>query len=347
MKINLYSDTQSIPTEAMREAIARAPVGDEQKGTDPTVTNLLERVTSLLGKEAAIFLPTGTMCNAVAVATHCGRGDGLIAEANAHIMRYEAGGMASISGVLPKVIHGQDGQFSAADVLAHHDEGSRYTPRTTLLAVEQTCNLAGGTVWSVAALDEVAQQAKELGMKTHMDGARLFNAAVSTGVAAAEHCREYDSVWVDFTKGMGAPMGSVLCGSSEFIERAWHWKHRLGGALRQGGMMAAGCLYALDHYQDQLAQDHANARLFNEGLKNITHIKVRHAETQSNIVYFSLTGVKCTPSRFVELLAERGLKVGFVGDGLRAVTYNGITSDQINIALKLVREVASSLEAIN
>jgi len=337
--IDLYSDTQSLPTEGMRDAIRKALVGDEQKGTDPTVARLLEAVSGKLGKEAAIFLPSGTMCNVIAIASQCDRGDAAVVEIDSHMMRYEAGGMSAISGVVPEVIQGVDGQFTADQLKQHYHNGSRYTPKTTLVAVEQTCNLAGGTVWSPTELNDVAEAAKKLGMKTHMDGARLFNAALSSGVPAAEHCRNFESVWVDFTKAMGAPFGAVLCGSREFIDRSWRWKHRLGGAMRQAGMMAAGCLYALENNVDRLEVDHINANDLNEGLKLNPFVKVAHEKTATNIVYFSIVNLRCTTDEFVRALHDAGLKIGFVGRGLRAVTYTDISAADIKEAIEIIGRV--------
>lgn len=343
MQINLYSDTQSKPNEAMRDAMFSAPVGDEQKSTDPTVARLLEAVAGKLGKESAIFLPSGTMCNAIAVATHCARGDAMIAETGSHMMRYEAGGMSALSGVIPEAIVGHEGRYGADDVQAHFHPGSRYTPATTLVAVEQSCNLAGGTVWPVETLNEVGRAAKALGMKAHMDGARLFNASISTGRAPAEHCAEFDSVWVDFTKGLGAPFGAVLCGSREFIDTAWQWKHRLGGAMRQAGIMAGACLYALENNIERLRDDHANAQYFNDLLKQNPFVRVRHDKVDTNIVYFTLTNASIAANQFLERLSERGLKIGHVGAGYRVVTYIGITKAHVEQAASTIAEVLSEI----
>lgn len=336
--INLYSDTQSRPTDGMRAAIASADVGDEQKGTDPTVNRLLKMVSTKLGKEAAIFMPSGTMCNAIAVASHCNRGEGVIAESTSHLIRYEAGGMSALSGTIPEFITGSSGQFYAGDVEAHFHPGSRYTPKTTLLCVEQTCNLAGGAVWGLEQIRDVGATAKKLGMNTHMDGARLLNAEVSAGIPAAEFSDQYDSVWIDFTKGLGAPMGAVLCGSEAFVNRAWQWKHRLGGAMRQAGMMAAGCIYALDHNVERLAVDHVNANLLNDGLKTIPAVKVRQDKVASNIVYFDIPGVKTSGVEMLNRLYARGLQIGIVGDGFRAVTYLNITRIDIENAVAILAD---------
>ncbi|WP_343547892.1 GntG family PLP-dependent aldolase [Ralstonia sp.] len=341
--INLYSDTQSQPSAQMRDAMCRSAVGDEQKGTDPTVTALLEAVAERLGKEAAIFLPSGTMCNAIAVAVHCKKGDAILTEASSHMMRYEAGGMSALTGAIPEAIDGIDGQYTLEQVQRHFHPGSRYTPATTLLTVEQTCNLAGGRVWPVAQLNEVAIEARRLGMKTHMDGARLFNAAVATNRPPSEHCKHFDSVWVDFTKGLGAPFGAVLCGSREFIDQAWNWKHRFGGAMRQAGIMAGACLYALEHNVERLAEDHGHAARLNDGLKSIPGIRVRHTETETNILYFEVTEPGVSAEVFLQRLAANGLKIGIVGSGFRVVTYPGIGASDIEAALEIIRNTLEEM----
>ena len=247
VRVNLYSDTQTRPTQAMKAAMMEAEVGDEQAGLDPTIDALCDRMAALLGKEAAIFLPSGTMCNQVAILTHCRPGDAVLAHRTAHILTAEGGGAAALTGAQIMPLEGEAGQYSADTLLAAFNGGSRYDMPQTLVEVEQTANLGGGTVWPLAALNAVADLAHARGIATHMDGARLMNAVVAAGVPAHEMAAGYDSVWLDFTKGLGAPLGAVLCGSAAFIDRAWRWKQRLGGSLRQGGVCAAACLYALDH----------------------------------------------------------------------------------------------------
>lgn len=341
--INLYSDTQSMPTEAMRRAIASAEVGDEQKGMDPTVNALTRKVSELVGKQSALFLPSGTMCNVIAVATHCSPGDAVLAEADSHLVRYEGGHMGAVTGAMLEPIKGVHGKFTADQVFDAFTAGSLYTPRTRLLCVEQTCNLAGGTAWTADELADVGAAAKSLGIAAHMDGARLLNAVVSTGRPASEHCANFDSVWIDFTKGLGAPFGAVLCGSEDFIERARFWKHRLGGAMRQAGMMAAGCLYSLDHHVERLAEDHNNARRLNELLKRIHGVQVHHEIVDTNIVYFSLDAPESMTSLFLEKCIQKGLKLGAVGKGIRCVTYLDITSEHIDQAAKVVAEVSREM----
>src|SRR3954454_21904877 len=239
-RINLYSDTQTRPTAAMKDAMMRAEVGDEQHGDDPTVHALCDRMAALTGKQAAMFLPSGTMCNVIAILTHCQKGDEIVAHETAHILTSEGGTHAALTGAQIMGLRGPRGMFSADDLRAAIRPKTRYTPPQRLLEVEQTANIGGGAVWPLAQLNAVAEIAHEQGWATHMDGARLMNACVAAGIAAKDVVAGYDSVWLDFTKGLGAPLGAVLCGSSEFIGAAWRWKQRLGGCRRRTRERRAG-----------------------------------------------------------------------------------------------------------
>src|SRR3954463_1811322 len=272
VRINLLSDTQTRPTPAMREAIARAEVGDEQIGDDPTVNALCERVADLLGKQAAVFLPSGTMCNVAATLVHCRPGDEIVAHESAHIIAREGGAHAALGGFQIMPLPGANGQFSPEVFRKALPPRSRYQPPQTVVSVEQTANIGGGTIWKKAALDEVAQIAKANGMATHMDGARLLNACVATGITARDMASGWDSAWIDFSKGLGAPVGGAIAGSREFIDDGWRWKPGVGGAMRQAGICAAACVFALDHHVDRLADDHANARALARGLSQINGI---------------------------------------------------------------------------
>ena len=221
VRINLYSDTQTRPTPAMKEAMMRAEVGDEQHGDDPTVHALCDRMTRLTGKEAAMYLPSGTMCNVIAILTHCQKGDEVIAHESSHILHSEGGAHAALTGAQIMPLKGARGLFGADDVRAAIRAKTRYAPPQRLLEVEQTANIGGGVVWPLAQLNEVAAVAHEQGWSTHMDGARLMNACVAAKIAPKDMVASYDSVWLDFTKGLGAPLGAVLCGTEEFIGRAW------------------------------------------------------------------------------------------------------------------------------
>jgi threonine aldolase len=249
MPVNLHSDTQTRPTAAMRAAIAAAEVGDEQRFLDPTTAELERRVAALLGHEAAVFLPSGTMCNEIALRLHIRPGgDELILDRTAHPIVAEAGGPAALAGAMVAALDGDGGIFTAAQLRdALHEDGDRYAPRSRLVSVEQTSNMGGGRIWPLARIEEVLGVAREHGLRAHLDGARLMNAVVASGVSAADYARGFDTAWIDFSKGLGAPVGAVLAASSELIEEAWRYKQMMGGALRQSGMLSAACLYALDH----------------------------------------------------------------------------------------------------
>jgi len=338
VRINLYSDTQTRPTRAMRAAMLDAEVGDEQAGLDPTVNALCERMASLLGKPAAMFLPSGTMCNEIAILTHCRPGDAVLAHATAHILTAEGGAPSALAGVQITPLPGAGGQFEAATLRAAIQPPSRYSAPQTLVAVEQTANLGGGTIWPLSALRDVANIAREFGIATHMDGARLLNASVATGVAAADMAVGYDSVWLDFTKGLGAPLGAVLCGSAAFIDAAWRWKQRLGGSLRQAGINAAGCLYALDHNVERLAEDHANARLLARGLAQIEGLAVETPQT--NLVYCDTAGADITAEALAARLRAEGVLVSTMGrTRVRLCTHLDVSRTDIDGALSMIRRV--------
>ncbi len=342
VRVNLYSDTQTRPTAAMKQAMMEAEVGDEQAGLDPTVDALCARMAALLGTEAAMFLPSGTMCNRVALLTHCRPGDGVLAHETAHILSAEGGGAAALGGVQIVPLAGARGQFDLATLAAALLPRWRYAVPQTLVAVEQTSNLGGGSVWAPSALRAVADWAHAHSMATHMDGARLLNAVVAAGVPAKDMAAGYDSVWLDFTKGLGAPLGAVLCGSAEFIDRAWVWKQRLGGAMRQAGLCAAACLYALDHHVDRLAEDHANAAALARALAQIEGITVEAPDT--NLVFFEARGTGLPAAELAARLRARGVAVSAMGTWrLRACTHLDVDRTQIELAAAAVREALAGL----
>lgn len=338
---DFYSDTKTKPTRAMREAALDCEVGDEQKGEDPTTIELCERVAELLGKDGAVFLPSGTMCNEVAINVHTAPGDEVICARTSHILHFETGGPAALSGVMMQPLDADNGIFSGEDVAAATRSDSRYAPASSLVCVEQTSNLGGGAVWPVATLDSVAAQARTSGLATHMDGARLMNAAVASGVPAAEHAAGYDSVWIDFTKGLGAPIGAVLAGSQDFIVDAWRVKQRMGGAMRQSGIVAAMCHHALDHHVDRLADDHAlasdiGARL--AGMQRVAAVK----PVETNIVIFDLAPDAPTAADVAAALAEHDIQVGAFGERrMRVVTHLDVDADA---GRRLVDRLADHLD---
>ncbi|MFC0410414.1 threonine aldolase family protein [Roseomonas elaeocarpi] len=336
VRINLYSDTQTRPSQAMLASMMSAPTGDDQSGDDPTINALCDRMAALLGKEAAVFLPSGTMCNVIATLVHTRPGDEILAHRTAHILTSEGGAHGALGGVQITGLEGPNGLFDADAVRRAIRPRNRNAPPQTMLEVEQTANTGGGTVWPKAQLDEVAAVAHEQGWVTHMDGARLLNACVASGISASDMCASYDTAWLDFTKGLGAPLGAVLVGTSDFIGHAWRWKQRLGGAMRQGGVCAAACLYALDHNVDRLAEDHANAKALARGLKQIPGVEVTDPDT--NLVYFDPTGAGLSSERLQAELRMRGILISLLGGRLRACTHLDVGSAMIDDALTAIRE---------
>jgi threonine aldolase len=334
--INLYSDTQTRPTDGMRAAIASAVVGDEQRGLDPTTLALQERVASLLGHEAGLFLPSGTMCNEIALRLHARPGgDEVLLDRTAHPVNSEAGGPAQLAGLMVRVLDGSQGVFTGAQLeAAVRPAANRYTPRSRLVCVEQTSNLGGGTVWPLSVVRDVLEVAARHGMRTHMDGARLMNAVVASGVAAAEWAGGFDSAWLDFTKGLGAPVGAVLVGSHEFIAEAWRWKQMLGGAFRQSGIVAAGCLYALDHHVERLAVDHENAQVLARGLASLPGAEIDPSTVATNIVIFSVADAPA----LVERVADRVELQAFDARRVRAVTHLDVSRSDVERALEMLAE---------
>src|ERR1700744_4752113 len=337
VRINLLSDTQTRPTQGMREAMARAEVGDEQIGDDPTVNLLNERVAGLLGKEAAVFMPSGTMCNVAATLVHCRPGDEILAHVSAHIIAREGGADAALGGFQITPLQGADGKFSPETFRAALHPRTRYQQPQTLVSAEQTANIGGGTIWNKADLDEVVTIAKANGLSTHMDGARLLNATVATGTSAREMTAGWDSAWLDFSKGLGAPIGAVIAGSREFIDEIWRWKQRLGGSMRQAGICAAACVYALDHHVDRLADDHANARALARGLAQISGMDVQQPET--NLVFFNPAGTGVNGEKMVATLRQRGVLLAMMDGRIRACTHLDVSSAMIEETLGLIRDV--------
>jgi threonine aldolase len=332
----------------MRRAIAEAEVGDEQRFRDPTVNALQERVAELLGHEAALFLPTGTMCNEIAIRLHIRPGgDELLLDRTAHPIIAEAGGPAAVSGAMIRALDGDGGIFTPEQVEeALRPAGDRYSPRSRLVNVEQTTNMGGGRVWPLETVRGVLGVAREHGLRAHMDGARLMNAVVASGVAAADYASGFDTAWIDFSKGLGAPFGAVLAGSRELIEEAWRWKQMLGGALRQAGVIAAAGMYALDHHVDRLAEDHENARVLAEGLAELPGIELDpRGQTsgltppETNIVIFE---VEDAPA-LIGALWERGVEMTPLGPRrIRAVTHMDVDRTGIERALAAAREALAA-----
>lgn len=344
IRIDLSSDTATRPTPEMRAFMSQAPVGDEQNKEDPTVNRLIEMVCHLLGKEDGIYLPSGTMCNEIAIRAHCRPGDEVILDRTAHPWHFEAGAPAALSGVLLQPLAGHRGIYSAAQAQAAiRPADSYHAPRSRLVWVEQTSNLGGGAIWPLDTIREVCAVADRHGLAKHLDGARLMNAVVASGIPARQYAAPFDSVWLDFSKGLGAPVGAVLAGSKEFIGDAWRWKTQFGGAMRQAGIIAAGALYALQHHVDRLAQDHANAQTLAQELAQIKGIAVEPVET--NLIFFNVSGLGIGGEAFSELLLERGVRVSAMeSTRLRAVTHLDVSSEQIEETLAIIRAVVEQIK---
>lgn len=344
--IDLRSDTVTKPTPSMRRAMAEALVGDDVYGEDPTVNALETRVAALLGKEAAIYVPSGTMGNLVAVLSHCGRGDEMILGDKAHIFLYERGGSAALGGVQPRTLPNlPDGTLDLDQVAdAVRDENDHY-PVSRLLALENTHNRCGGRALPLSYVDAAGALAHARELQLHIDGARLWNAAVALGEPPARLVRAADSVSVCFSKGLGAPVGSVLAGSSAFVRQAHRMRKQVGGGMRQAGILAAACLVALDEMVDRLAEDHANARVLAQGLAAIDGVLLDPELVQTNIVYFDLEPSRMDASSLSAALVERGVLINATGSHrLRAVTNYQVSAADVETVLGAIEEVIAGGE---
>lgn len=337
---DFYSDTKSIPTRAMLESIVSAPLGDEQKAEDPTTARLEERVAKLLGKEKAVFMISGTMCNEIAVRVHCRPGDEVICDTSCHLLNFECGSPAALSGVVLHPLQGTNGIFGRGDVHRAIRPKSRYMPVSKMLLVEQTANLGGGAVWPIDTIDAVLEEAKKHGLVAHMDGARLLNAVAKTGISPERYARDFDTVWIDFSKGLGAPCGAVIAGSAEFCHEAWRQKQALGGAMRQSGVLAAACLYALDNHIEQQVVDNNLAASIGERISKIPQV-TNMLPVDTNIIVFDVSADAPTAADVVDQLKARGVLLGAFGERrLRAVTCLNV--DEVS-ADKLVEELSAVL----
>jgi threonine aldolase len=336
--VNLFSDTQTRPTDGMRRAMAQAEVGDEQRRADPTTLALEERVAALLGHEAAVFLPSGTMCNEIAIRLHIRPGgDEILLGRDTHPLRFEGGAPAALSGAVMTVVEGAGGMFSAATLEAAiraHPPGDRYAPRPRLVCVEQPTNMGGGRVWPLARVHEIVGVARAHGLRTHLDGARLLNAVVATGVPATDWASPFDSAWLDFTKGLGAPVGACLAGSHELIAEGWRWKQMLGGAMRQSGIVAAAGLYALDYHVDRLADDHERARRLAQGLAALPGVELDESGVETNILVFA---VPDAPAFCAALARDDVAMLALDARRVRAVTHLDVDDAGVDRALAAAR----------
>jgi threonine aldolase len=336
--IDLRSDTLTQPTAGMREAMATAVVGDEQKREDPTVIALEERVAALLGHEEAVYVPTATMANQIALKVLSEPGEEVISHALSHVFLYELGGPAVHAGLAMKAIHTPDGRFTEDDVRAAFNPArDLHMPPSRIVAVENTHNGGGGRVWPLAQLRAVAAEARALGMHVHLDGARLMNAAVASGVPAAEYGREADTVSICLSKGLGCPLGALVAGSRERMQKARRFKHLFGGAMRQAGIVAAAGLYALDHHVERLADDHEHARRLAHGLAQ-AGLPIDLGQVETNFVFVDVAAIGLDPDEAVARLRAEGVLLSFAAPPgvLRAVTHLDVDAEDIERAVEAV-----------
>lgn len=329
--IDLRSDTVTLPTEEMMLSMMDAELGDDVSREDPTVNKLEELAAKRFGTEGALFTPSGTQSNLISVMVHCKKGDEMIVESDAHIYYYEVGGMSAVAGVIPRLIRGKMGVFTPEQVIGAIRGKDLHFPPSTLVEIENTHNRAGGTVWTPEAVSTVGKTAHELGMKVHVDGARIFNAAVALHVDVKDYAKHVDSISFCLSKGLSAPVGSLIVGSSAFIEKARKTRKMLGGGMRQAGILAAPGIIALTKMVDRLKEDHDNAKRLARGLKGLDKVKVDMKTVQTNIVLVDVAPTGLDSSQFVGKLKKSGILVAdFGNEKVRFVTHRGITAEDID-----------------
>jgi threonine aldolase len=340
--IDLRSDTVTKPTPAMRRAMADAEVGDDVYGEDPTVNRLQDRAAETFGKEAALFVPTGSMGNQIAVKLHTRPGNEVIIEERGHIFNYEMAAMSVISGAIPRPVKSKDGSgilaWEEIEGALHHN-AAYYVAPTGLIALENSHNMAGGAVLSRSRTEDICERAHSLGLPVHLDGARIFNAATALNETVADLTRSVDSVMFCLSKGLGAPVGSILLGSRSFIAEARSWRKLLGGGMRQAGVLAAAGLIALEESPKRLHEDHANARRLSEGLAEIDGVAIDPEKVATNIVIFDVSKAKVAPATICSGLAARGVLASPFGTAIRMVTHYDVSRKDIDTALNEVRSI--------
>ncbi|MDZ7263204.1 MAG: low-specificity L-threonine aldolase [candidate division KSB1 bacterium] len=340
--IDLRSDTVTKPSPEMRRAMAEAEVGDDVFGDDPTVNRLQEKVAALLGKEAALFTPSGTMANIISILAHTQPGDEVIVERESHTFNYEVAGAAVIGGIQLHPIPGRRGILEPQQIvqsIRHHDV---HVPPTRLICLENTHNRGGGSIYPLRTIQAIHQIARQHGLKMHLDGARLFNACVATGIEPQEYARCFDSVMFCFSKGLGAPIGSIVAGDKIFIERAHRFRKMLGGGMRQVGILAAAALFALEHNVDRLAEDHEHAKMLARGLAKIKGFHIDPDLVETNIVIFDVALSQKTAAEVIAKFADRGIWLVPFGPTLvRAVTHLNVARADIEKAIAVANELFS------
>lgn len=338
--IDLRSDTVTKPSKPMREAMMMAEVGDDVFGEDPTINKLQEKCAELTGKEKSLFVTSGSLGNQLAVKAHTKPGDEIIVEAESHIYNYENAAPSVISGVQIMPIQGTNGVMSVESIKRYLRDKVYYFPENTLICIENTHNRAGGTIQPIEAIREIATFARGEGIKMHLDGARIFNASVETRISVKEYASYFDSISFCFSKGLGAPVGSILCGNADFIARAHKWRKILGGGMRQAGILAAAALYALEHNVERLKEDHIKAKSFAEKIAAIPAVEINLENVHTNIVIFRQN--KFPKSQFISLLKEKGVLVSSGSfDFIRAVFHLDVSFEEVEKSIELFQSVLS------
>lgn len=338
--VDLRSDTITKPSPGMRRAMAEAEVGDDVFGEDPAVNRLQETAASLLGKEAALYVPSGSMANQVAIKSHTQSGDEVIVEKTSHAYNYESGAMAAVSGVQVYPLEGRYGILEPEQVEEAVRPGDHHFAPTSLVCLENTHNRGGGTIYPMANIEGITQAARRHGLALHLDGARLFNACMATGIPAHEYAGHFDSVSVCLSKGLGAPVGSIIAGSAEFIDRCHRFRKMLGGGMRQAGIIAAAGLYALENNIQRLPEDHRNAALLAEGLAGLQGVRIDPSRVETNIVYFDLEHPRYgDAAQLAEELESRGVRLLATGPHtIRAVTHLDVSEEEVQQAVEIMVE---------
>lgn len=337
--IDLRSDTVTRPTPGMLAAMQAAPVGDDVYGEDPTINQLEADVAAILGCEAALFVPSGTMANQIAVRLHCQPGDELICEAMSHVVLWEGGGPAALSGVSVQALAGKHGLLDHATIAEALRPDDIHSPHSRLIWLENTHNRGGGTIQSIESVAEIGAWAKSCGLARHLDGARLWNAIVATGIPGSEWAKHFDTVSVCFSKGLGAPVGSALAGSAEIMKRARRYRKLFGGAMRQAGYLAAACRYAIQHHVERLAEDHANAKILADAIRGVPGLKLVPETVETNLVWFEVDGDRfANPQAVTAELKDQGVLMSALGSKtVRACTHLDVTRDDCERAAAAIR----------
>ena len=344
--VDLRSDTVTRPTAGMREAMATAEVGDDVFDDDPSVHRLQERLAEMLGKEAALYVPSGTMSNQIAIRIHCRPGDELLCERGCHIYRYEQGGFAQLSGVVAQTVDGKDGLLELEQLEGLIREDDIHQVQTRLVTLENTHNYGGGRILPIENVAAICEWARRGGLRTHLDGARLFNAVVASGIAAEEWSQHFDTVSICFSKGLGAPVGSALAGTQDAIREARRHRKLFGGGMRQAGVIAAAALYALDHHVDRLADDHRNAQRLAEAINEIDGLTLRPEVVDTNIVFFDVDPGLGTAGEVCDRLNHAGVwMIALAPQRIRAVTHLDVTDKHIERAIEALEISVEVLSA--